>query len=106
VVRFKAGAKWWLETPELEALATAEQAARYKTDVWQEPIVKWLGQRKDTSVAEVLEHALGFAPREQNRSAEMRVAAILTRLGFTKHRPRKKGDAHTKGERPNRYWRK
>ena len=25
VHRFKAGAKWWLETPELEALATAEQ---------------------------------------------------------------------------------
>ena len=25
VHRFKAGAPWWLETPELEALATAEQ---------------------------------------------------------------------------------
>jgi len=55
IVRFKASAKWWLETPELEALATAEQAARYKTDVWHEPIVKCLGERKDTSVGEVLE---------------------------------------------------
>ena len=104
-VRHKAGGKWWLETPELEALATAEQAARYKTDVWKEPIVNWLGKRKDTSVAEVLEHALGFAPREQNRSAEMRVAHILTDLGFSKHRPRIKGGTRTKDGRQNRYWR-
>jgi predicted P-loop ATPase len=27
VQQYRAGAKWWLETPELEALATAEQAA-------------------------------------------------------------------------------
>ena len=104
-MRHKAGGKWWLETPELEALATAEQAARYKTDVWKEPIVNWLGKRKDTSVAEVLEHALGFAPREQNRSAEMRVAHILTDLGFSKHRPRIKGGTRTKDGRQNRYWR-
>ena len=37
VARFKAGAKWWLETPELEALATAEQEMRFKVDVWKEP---------------------------------------------------------------------
>jgi predicted P-loop ATPase len=28
VVRYEKGHPWWLETPELEALATAEQAAR------------------------------------------------------------------------------
>jgi predicted P-loop ATPase len=105
LVRFKAGEKWWLETPELEALATAEQAARYKTDVWKEPIEKWLGMRRDTSVAEVLQRALGFTPREQNRSAQMRVATILTDLGFSKHRPRKKGGERTKSKRQNRYWR-
>jgi predicted P-loop ATPase len=99
IVWFKAGAKWWLETPQLEALATAEQRARFNSDVWKEPVEKWLGKRKDTSVTEVLEHVLGFKPREQNRSAQMRVADILTDLGFSKHRPRK-GD-----RRPNRYWR-
>jgi predicted P-loop ATPase len=29
VHQYKAGASWWLETPELEALATAEQSARF-----------------------------------------------------------------------------
>jgi predicted P-loop ATPase len=99
IVRFKAREKWWLETPELEALATVEQAARFKSDVWKEPIKKWLGKRKDTSIAEVLARALGLAPREQNRSAQMRVADILTELGFSKHRPRKGS------ERSYRYWR-
>jgi predicted P-loop ATPase len=99
IVRFKAGAQWYLETSQLEALATAEQAARFKTDVWKEPIEEWLGKRKDTSMTEVLESVLGLTPREQNRSAQMRVAAILTNLGFSKHRPRK-GD-----KRSNRYWR-
>jgi hypothetical protein len=80
VVRFKAGALWWLETPELEALAFAEQATRFKVDTWQEPVEEWLGERKDTSIGEVLEHALWIAPQEVTRSAEMRVSSILTNL--------------------------
>jgi putative DNA primase/helicase len=61
VVRYEAGAKWWLETDELEALATAEQDARFATDSWHETVKKWIGKRKDTSVAEVLEGALDIA---------------------------------------------
>ena len=99
VTRFKAGAKWWLETLELEALATAEQALRFKEDAWKGPISKWLGERQDASIAEVLEHALKIAPRDQTHSAEIRVATILTQLGFTKYRARK-GD-----QRENRYQR-
>ena len=99
VTRFKAGAKWWLETPELEALATAEQALRFKEDAWKGPILKWLGERQDVSIAEVLEHALKIAPRDQTHSAEIRVATILTELGFTKYRARKDS------KRENRYQR-
>jgi predicted P-loop ATPase len=97
IVRYRAGAPWWLETPELEALATVEQRARLKVDVWQEQVEKWLGKRKDTSVAEALKGALKIAPHEQSRSAEMRVASILTNLGFAKYR------AGSDGDRKNRY---
>ena len=90
---------WWLETPELEALATAEQALRFKADVWKEPILEWLGKRRDVSIAEVLQHALKMAPPEQTHSAEIRVANILTELGFTKYR------ANKRGRRENRYQR-
>jgi predicted P-loop ATPase len=98
VMRFKAGEKWWLETPKLEALATAEQAKRFKHDAWEEPIERWIGRRKDVSMSEVLQGALGIEPQDQSRSAQMRVASILTHLGFEKYRPRK-GD-----KRSNRYW--
>lgn len=92
VARYNAGAKWWLETPELEKLATVEQAARFKRDVWQEPIEKWLGKRKEVGVAEVLKQALGIDPTEASRFAEMRVASILTNMSFVRCRPNKNGD--------------
>jgi predicted P-loop ATPase len=100
VARYNAGAKWWLETPELEALATAEQALRFKEDAWKGPILQWLGKRQDVRIAEVLEHALKIAPRDQTHSAEIRVASILTQLDFTKYRARKGN------ERENRYQRR
>jgi predicted P-loop ATPase len=104
VVRFKADAPWWLETPELEQLAAVEQAARYKTDDWEEPTKEWLGDRKITTVHELLEHVFGLNPQKPNRAAEMRVAAVLKRLGFSKRRV----EDGVKGEvrkRKNEYWR-
>ena len=88
VHRFKAGAPWWLETPQLEALATVEQSARFVIDPWEERIREWLGDRNDISLSEVLEHGLEFAPEHQTQSAQKRVVGILTRMGFAKHRPR------------------
>jgi predicted P-loop ATPase len=104
VHRFKAGAKWHLETPELEALASAEQEARFVVDDWEAPIVEWLKDRTDVSVGEVLVHALGIAKERHSQSAQNRVVRILTnrRLGFSKHRPRVPG---APGGRENRYWR-
>jgi predicted P-loop ATPase len=100
VHRFKAGEPWWLETPELEALATAEQEARFVVDNWEAPIAEWLGDRTDVSVGEVLKNVFGLAKEQHSPSAQTRVARILAhRLGFKKHRPRVRGD------RENRYWR-
>ena len=99
VHQFKTGAPWWLETPELEALATAEQSARFVIDPWEERIREWLGDRNDISLSEVLEHGLEFAPEHQTQSAQKRVVGILTRMGFAKHRPR------TPEGRPQRYQR-
>jgi predicted P-loop ATPase len=103
VHHFKAGAPWWLETPELEALATAEQEARFVVDDWEAPIAEWLGDRTDVSVREVLQQALRLAPERHSQSAQNRAARILAhRLGFKKHRPRVPG---VPGGRENRYWR-
>jgi predicted P-loop ATPase len=92
-VRFKAGDKWWLETPELEALAAVEQAKRLKRDDWHELIEEWIGAREDVSMCEVLQ-MLGVS---RSRSAEMRIANIFGHLGFKKYR------ANRGGEREFRY---
>src|SRR5262245_23868041 len=39
---YKSGHRWHLETPELEALATAEQAARFARDPWEPTVRDWL----------------------------------------------------------------
>jgi predicted P-loop ATPase len=99
IVRFKAGAKWWLETPELEALAAREQALRFKVDAWHEPIEEWLGERTDVSLSEVLRGALRIARKRQTQTAKNRVAKVLTSppLRFVKYR------ANRGGVRTNRY---
>ena len=82
---------WWLETAELEALATAEQAARFVVDAWDEPIRKWMKRIKLFGqidlLTEVLEH-IGLAPEAPDQTAQNRVVSILTSMGFKKYRAR------------------
>ena len=95
LVRFRAGAPWWLETPELEVLATAEQEMRFQVDAWAETVGDWLIERADVSISEVLIGALGVPAASQSHSAELRVAAILKSNGFKQYRPGKKGKSRT-----------
>jgi putative DNA primase/helicase len=95
LVRFQANAKWWLETPELEALATVEQELRYEVDAWTEKVSEWLVGRDDVSVGEVLTEALGLAPGSWSHSAEIRVAKILVHSKFSHWRPGAKGQPRT-----------
>ena len=88
-------ALWWLETPELEAMAIAEQAARFQVDPWAEAISKWLVGRDDVSVGEVLVGALGVPPESWSQTAQNRVAAILASTGFKRYRPGKTGQPRT-----------
>ena len=95
VVRFQAGARWWLETPELQALATAQQAARFEVDAWTETVSNWLLGRDDVSVGEVLVGALGVPQESWSQTAQNRVAAILAFTGFKRYRPGRTGQPRT-----------
>jgi predicted P-loop ATPase len=92
VHRFKAGAPWHLETPALEALAIVEQDARFVHDVWEERIRRWLGDRDEVSIHDVLKGALGLSGETATQGAYNRVAAVLTHLGFKHYRPRRSGE--------------
>jgi predicted P-loop ATPase len=95
VVRFRAGTPWWLETPELQALATVEQAARFEVDAWAETVSNWLVGRNDVSVGEVLVGALGIPQENWSQTAQNRVAAILVSTGFKRYRPGMTGQPRT-----------
>jgi predicted P-loop ATPase len=88
VHRYKAREPWWLETPELEALATAEQDTRFVVDAWEEPIREWIGDRLKVKLTDVMKRALGLAVKHQTQPAQKRVKAVLTRMRFTRQRPR------------------
>ena len=95
VVRFKAHDPWWLETPELRALATAEQEARFEADAWMEKVNDWLVGRNDVSVGEVLVGALGIPQESWSQTAQNRVVNILVEKGFKKFRPGKAGQSRS-----------
>ena len=102
VARFRAGAIWWIEDPELLAAAKAEQEARYQDDAWDARIDRWLTHEPrrvnrgfgafedwrdeeverdrpicDVSVGEILEGALGIDPAKWTKGDQMRVGAYF-----------------------------
>jgi len=101
IARYKASTPWWLETPELEALATAEQRLRYVVDVWQAPVEDWLVGRDEVTITDVLSKALGLAPADHSQRNVNRVSAILTNAGFVRVRARKGPKRETRYRREN-----
>lgn len=93
VTRFRSGEAWH----ELSDAARAEQESRYIEDVWAEPIYNWLqgkgrgdrGPVSETSVAEILAHALGVMGKQADKLAQMRVGTIMHRLGWERSRKRR-----------------
>jgi putative DNA primase/helicase len=68
--RFKAGQVWYLETAELNQLATAEQDERYDRGVWDDVILDWI--ENPTQRLDFEDNAVGI-PVEPYDSDETRV---------------------------------
>lgn len=105
VVRYRRGESWW----ELPEGAAEEQEDRYQADAWEEPVARWLeggpkdhyawrincaksddpmkrGEVLECSTTDLLSFALRVDVGRQDRQMQMRVAAIMTRFGWPKHR--------------------
>jgi len=102
VAEYKAGATWWLDTPELNQAAEAEQSARYQGDSWDEVIFAWATTRvesggKDAYVTtpDVLKLCLEKPVGQWTRADEMRVSKCLKSRGWERFR----------GPRPEKEWR-
>ena len=93
---YRSGQPWWLETPELEALAAAEQAHRYRGDPWDKAIADIVRGTEDVSVSDIL-NSLGIEKARWTQSDQNRVVNCLTSLGFERYRAREESS------RPWRY---
>lgn len=113
VLRYREGAIWWFEEPELIASAKAEQDERYHADAWDARIDRWLVYERrrvnhgyanyddwreeeverptplaDVSVGEILEGALGIEPARWTKADQMRVGAYLKTRQWERYQAR------------------
>ena len=115
VALYRAGEQWWL-TEDEDVSASAVAAHFEATDTWAEAIEAYCdGQRDYTNpqqeewptspldqitVQELLGKVIKLPLAQQDRRAEMRVAAIMQQMGWEKRRPRINGDRVYVWERP------
>ena len=97
------GSPWWIDSPELAALARVEQQAREQVDPWEEHIAAFLTKAlheapidavhapaclcarcRGVTVSALLGGALGLSREKQGRAEENRAGAILRALGWIK----------------------
>ena len=85
VARFRAGAIWWLDTPELIAAATAEQEKRYQADAWDDLIANWITHETRTRRRLLLLRSAPDGERAASRATHERLDGRDPRAG---HRAR------------------
>lgn len=125
VLRYRDGAIWWLDEPELVATAKEEQNARYQGDAWDAKIDRWLTHERrrvnrgyggyddlrdeeverdrpicDVSVGEILEGALDIEPAKWTKGDQMRVGAYLKSRQWERYRKRTEGQLEWRYRRP------
>lgn len=82
VVMYRAGARSWPDAEFEAEFIKPQQEARFEVDAWEEPIAKWLAGKDDVTLSEVASGALFMEIQKFNRMEQLRVKAILVRLGW------------------------
>jgi putative DNA primase/helicase len=85
---YDAGDLWWVTRDEATLFAE-EQDERFVVDEWETPILTWLEESQigeTTTGSEILTQALKLDPGHWGKPEQMRVGAILHRLGWSRYR--------------------
>jgi predicted P-loop ATPase len=80
--RFDSGEKWWLDSPDLVALAEEAQEERFEEDVNEDAIARFLEKREHVSIAEIMDLVLEIDPAQSSRGDQKRIADVLRHLGW------------------------
>ena len=93
VAAYRNEESWWLD--EDAERAREDDAAEYQVeDPWEQPIAEWLdgpGKAGAVTVHRILADALKVPAAQETRGAEMRVAAVMRRLGWAASQRRVEG---------------
>jgi predicted P-loop ATPase len=84
VARYRSGTRWWPEKDFEREQIAPEQAARYESDAWEEPITEFLSKQKATTILRVAQGALDFNIDRLGTADQRRIAAIMTCLGWAR----------------------
>lgn len=90
VERYKGGATWW-EVPEQAHRQQAEE--RREDDAWEPAIADYCIGRREVTVPEILEHAIGLELARQGKPEQMRASKVLKSLGFNRDTVKRGGKA-------------
>ena len=78
---------WWRDKDFEREHVMPEQAERYETDAWEEPVAKYLRGVDKATIVQVAKNALDFERIDRFGTADQRrVAAIMTTLGWRRAR--------------------
>ena len=78
---------WWPDKDFEREHVMPEQAERYETDAWEEPVAKYLQGVDKATIMQVAKNALDFERIDRFGTADQRrVAAIMTTLGWRRAR--------------------
>jgi len=105
-LRYQTGAVWHV-LPAEGHLFEAEQEQRFVTDSWETRVEQWLDDAGQVmsdafTMGEIFEGALGMEPAQQRKPEQMRLASILTRMGWTRTKVRTGKTRTLKYRRPSK----
>lgn len=87
------GEPWWMTGVDIERDAKVEQKARYLEDPWQATIGRYVADRDDVSVNEVLASVLDVSVENFDQRMQNRVVICLKQLDWERFRKRVPGRA-------------
>jgi predicted P-loop ATPase len=95
VALYRKGCQWWPDREFERRCIVPQQEARFDEDPWQEPIAKGLDRSQqgycspDITVEYVATKFLGLETINIGKREQMRIAAIMTRLGWRRNAGRR-----------------
>lgn len=94
---YNQGVKWWLDSPELQALALGAVEDRFEVDPLEDTATKKLSTQEFVTLGEIACHCFNKELPEITASDLERMKAILIRLGWKKGKSFKKETYNRRG---------